>query len=229
MDSKNSTPLSSSSAARKVTLTFDNGPEPQITPAVLDCLASYGIKSTFFVMGHKAATPQGAALIRRASSEGHWIGNHTYTHTVPLGELDRDSALREFEKTEEALAWLHRPRKLFRPSGSGKLGPHLLHPAIVEKLQAGGYTCVLWNSVPGDWYDPNGWIPRALADARSRDWTLTVLHDRPTGAMAHLSDFIRALLGEGFELVQEFPPDCVPIVDGKIVLPIEPYITTTGS
>jgi peptidoglycan-N-acetylglucosamine deacetylase len=218
----------SSLNGRRVTLTFDNGPETQVTSAVLDCLASHGVKSTFFVLGQKAATPQGAALIRRASAEGHWIGNHTFTHTVPLGELDRDSALREFEKTEEALAWLKRPRKLFRPSGSGKLGPHLLHPAIVDKLEAGGYTCVLWNSVPGDWYDPNGWIGRALADAQSRDWTLTVLHDRPTGAMAHLDKFIRALHAEGFELLQEFPPDCVPIVDGKIVLPVEDYMPAAG-
>ncbi len=96
---------------------------------------------------------------------------------------------------------------------------------MVEKLIAGLYTCVLWNSVPGDWHDPNGWLERALADCRSRPWTLVVLHDLPTGAMAHLDEFITRLESEGFRLVQEFPPDCVPIVDGRVVMPLEPYVS----
>lgn len=43
--------------------------------------------------------------------------------------------------------------------------------------------------------------------------------------MAHLNEFLARLNGEGFELTQEFPPDCVPIVDGKVVLPLEPFVT----
>ena len=212
----------------RVTLTFDNGPEPEVTPAVLECLARRNVKATFFVLGQKVSTPAGAALARRASAEGHWIGNHTFTHSTPLGQLDRASALREFEQTEQALAWLDQRARLFRPKGGGKLGPHLLHPAVVEKLKAGRYTCVLWNSVPGDWRDPDGWLPRALADCRSRDWTLVVLHDLPTGAMAHLDPFLDQLQNAGYELKQEFPSDCVPIVEGKVVLPIEPY-TAVGA
>jgi hypothetical protein len=50
-----------------------------------------------------------------------------------------------------------------------------------------------------------------------------VLHDLPTGAMKHLDEFIRRLRDEGVELTQDYPPDCLPIVDGKIVLPIEQY------
>ena len=106
----------------------------------------------------------------------------------------------------------------------GKLGKHLLHPAVIEKLKAGGYSCVLWNSVPGDWLDPQGWLDRAIADFESRDWTLVVLHDIPSGAMAHLEEFLARLHDAGAELTQEFPPDCVPIVDGKAVLPLDPYV-----
>ena len=79
--------------------------------------------------------------------------------------------------------------------------------------------------MPGDYRDPNGWLERALADCRSRRWTLVVLHDLPNGAMAHLDEFITRLKNEGVEFVQEFPPDCVPIVDGQIVLPLEPYVS----
>jgi peptidoglycan/xylan/chitin deacetylase (PgdA/CDA1 family) len=212
------------SAKSKITLTFDNGPDPQVTPAVLDCLARHSVKATFFVMGRKASTPEGSALVRRASGEGHWIGNHTFSHSTPLGRLDGAAALRDFEQAEQTLAWVQQPQKLFRPPGSGQLGKHLLNPAVVERLLAGGYTCVLWNSVPRDWLDPEGWLDRALADCQSRDWTLLVLHDIPTGAMAHLEEFIVRLERAGFEFTQEFPPDCVPILDGKVVLPLDGYV-----
>jgi peptidoglycan/xylan/chitin deacetylase (PgdA/CDA1 family) len=205
----------------KVTLTFDNGPEPDVTPAVLDCLNRHGVKATFFVLGRKVSLPVGLAISKRASEEGHWIGNHTFTHEKPLGELDRATALREFEQAEQALAWLRQPQRLFRPHGGGMVGPHLLHPAVVEKLQAGGYSCVLWNCVPGDWRDADGWLKRALADCRSRDWSLVVLHDLSNQAMAHLDQFISALKAEGFELRQDYPPECVPIAAGRLVLPIE--------
>jgi peptidoglycan-N-acetylglucosamine deacetylase len=187
------------------------------------------VKTTFFVMGRKVSTPEGAALARRASAEGHWIGNHTFTHSAPLGQLDRATALREFEQAEQALALIDpagfdQPRRLFRPPGRGQLGRHLLHPAVVEKLTAGRYTCVLWNSVPGDWRDPEGWLGRALADCRSRAWSLVVLHDLPNGAMTHLDEFMARLGDEGFELTQDFPPECLPIVDGQVVLPLDPYM-----
>jgi peptidoglycan/xylan/chitin deacetylase (PgdA/CDA1 family) len=208
----------------KITLTFDNGPEAQVTAAVLDCLARHRIRTTFFVLGRKVVTPEGAAIARRAVAEGHWIGNHTFDHSSPLGRLDRADALREFDQAENALAWVGQ-RRLFRPPGSGVLGRHLLHPVVVEKLIAGSYTCVLWNSVPGDWRDPDGWLERALADCRSRPWSLIVLHDLPNGAMAHLEEFITRLESEGVEFVQEFPPDCVPIIDGQVVLSLEPYVS----
>jgi peptidoglycan/xylan/chitin deacetylase (PgdA/CDA1 family) len=195
-----------------------------VTPGVLDCLARHNVKTTFFVMGRKAITPEGSALARRASAEGHWIGNHTFSHSAPLGRMDGAAALSEFERAGQTLAWLQQPQKLFRPAGSGQLGKHLLHPAVVERLKAEGYTCVLWNSVPGDFRDPEGWLERAIADCQSRDWTLLVLHDLPNGAMDHLNEFIVRQQRAGFELTQEFPPDCVPILDGKVVLPLDPYV-----
>ena len=176
-------------------------------------------------MGRKAVTDEGRDVMRRALAEGHWIGNHTFSHSAALGRLYPAAALGEFERAEQALAWIEQPRKLFRPPGSGKLGKHLLQPVIVDKLVAGQYTCVLWNSVPGDYRDPDGWLERALADCRSRERTLLVLHDIPNGAMKHLEEFLDRLQNDGITLTQEFPADCLPIVDGKVVLPLDPYVT----
>ena len=209
----------------KVTLTFDNGPEPLATPLVLDCLERHGIQSTFFVLGRKVSTPAGLDLASRASREGHWIGNHTWSHVGRLGEGTREAALQEFERTEQALTWVKQPVPLFRPrGGAGKLGRGLLHPAVVERLTAGGYTCVLWNVVPGDFRDPDGWMDRALAGCRTREWSLVVLHDLPNGAMRHLDSFLQKLRDEGHRFTQEFPPECTPIVSGKIVQPLDGFL-----
>lgn len=209
---------------RRVTLSFDNGPEPAVTPGVLDTLAKHSVKASFFVMGRKVETAQGRALAMRASAEGHWIGNHTYSHTKPLGELERAAALREFEQAEESLAWLHQKPRLFRPYGrAGKLGRHLLHRAVAERLVLGQYSCVLWNYVPQDWRDPEGWVRTALQQCRSRDRSLVVLHDQPSGAMKHLDRFLTALKESSMSIVQEYPEDCVPIREGRIVRPIDAW------
>jgi len=101
----------------------------------------------------------------------------------------------------------------------------LMPRAVADLLVARQYTCVLWNSVPGDWRDPEGWLPRALADVETRDWSLVVLHDINAAAMAHLDEFLQRLTQSGYEFRQDFPPDCTPIVDGRILQPIEGLVT----
>jgi peptidoglycan-N-acetylglucosamine deacetylase len=210
----------------KITLTFDNGPEPAVTPLVLDCLARHDIRATFFVLGRKAATPSGAEMVRRCRQQGHHVGNHTWSHTERLGQLSREAALQEFDRCAEVLDGLGVEERLFRPlGGGGVLGHHLLHPAVVERLQQGGYTCVLWSSVPRDFRDPHGWTERALSDIRSQHWSLMALHDLPNGAMTYLDDFLLRVKAEGHQFSSEYPPDCLPIVDGRVVLPLEPYLT----
>jgi peptidoglycan/xylan/chitin deacetylase (PgdA/CDA1 family) len=212
----------------KVTLTFDNGPEASVTPQVLACLERYRAKATFFVIGEKAATPAGGELIKKVAGEGHRVGSHTWSHKASLGNLDAVAAVAEFERGAEAVERWGIKDRLFRPKGGGgRIGPHMLHPAVIPKIEAGGYTCVLWNSVPGDWRDPDGWQPRALEDIRSLDWTLLVLHDIPSGAMNHVDAFLKRVTKEGHTLVQEFPPDCVPILKGRAVLPLADYVTAS--
>ena len=210
-----------------LTLSFDNGPEPEITPAVLDVLARSGVKTTFFVIGQKLAGRERRGVAERAPGEGHWIGNHSYSHSLPLGlRSEADIAEREIGRTQDLLGALVHPRKFFRPSGGGNLDRRLLNPAVAEFLKRGGYTCVLWNAIPRDWDDPDGWVERALAQCRAQPWTLMVLHDLPTGAMRHLGRFLDAVSAEGGRIRQEFPPACTPIVAGIPVLPLDDYVAT---
>jgi peptidoglycan/xylan/chitin deacetylase (PgdA/CDA1 family) len=209
---------------RNVTLSFDNGPS-DATAQVLDTLLRHDVRASFFVLGEKLREPCNIALVMRAAEEGHWIGNHTFTHTTPLGDLNAETAMGEFEQTERMLAPLQLKEKLFRPYGrGGGLGRNLLHPAVVEKLREKGYSCVLWNCVPGDWLNPETWVEAAMSDCRARDSSLVVVHDLPTGAMDRLDEFILRLKQEGFQLTQEFPDDCVPIRNGRIVRGIDAYL-----
>jgi peptidoglycan-N-acetylglucosamine deacetylase len=211
----------------KVTLTFDNGPEPKITHQVLDTLATYHLQATFFVVGQKLAQPGAWEAAARAVELGHWLGNHTYTHHTPLGHLQGPTvAEAEIGQTQNLIGSLTHPDKLFRPfGGGGALGPHLLSRSCYDFLRAGGYTCVLWNAIPRDWEDPDGWVERALASCQSHAWTLLVLHDIDTGAMKHLDEFIERLLAQDLEIVQDFPPDCIPLRAGEVVLPMQGYIS----
>jgi len=210
-----------------LTLSFDNGPEPDITPGVLDLLARENIHSTFFVIGDKIADPARRRLAGRARAEGHWIGNHSMHHKVPLGEAtDAAAAAREeIDGMQALLGDLVHPDRLFRPYGrGGAIGPHLLSRAALERLTAGGYTMVLWNSVPRDWAEPEAWVETALAQCRAQAWTLMVLHDLPTGAMRHLERFIGLAREAGARLRQDFPPECVPIVRGKPAQPLAAWV-----
>jgi peptidoglycan/xylan/chitin deacetylase (PgdA/CDA1 family) len=208
---------------RRLTLSFDNGPSRDVTPGVLDVLARFGVGASFFVCGRDVVDPRRRAILARARDEGHRIGNHTLTHTIELGTTDDPVVIRrEIGDAEVALGDLAAPERFFRPyGGGGVLGPRLLGRAAIRYLCAERHTCVLWNSVPRDWEDPDGWPERALEDVRRQDWTLVVLHDVPTGAMAALPRFLDAALAAGVDLVSELPPACTPIVRGVITGSLE--------
>jgi peptidoglycan/xylan/chitin deacetylase (PgdA/CDA1 family) len=208
---------------KRVTLSFDNGPTAEVTPGVLDCLATRGINATFFVSAKDILEDSQRALVRRAKDAGHWIGNHTYSHSVVLGEsADPETPAREIGAAQEILGDLSEDDRLYRPyGGGGVLGPSLLSRAAIDYLCAGGYTCVLWNSVPRDWEDPSGWPERAMTDIARQDWTLVVVHDIATGAMKQLPRFLDRLRRENLEIVQDFPPVCVPIRRGEVVGPVD--------
>ena len=210
-----------------VTLSFDNGPEPAVTPRVLDVLAQFGVKATFFVLGAKLADPASRAVAKRAHAEGHWIGNHTKTHAVPLGRVFDDRVvLEEILDTQALIGELAHPDRLFRPfGGGGEIGSHLLSRAALRVLQGENMTCVLWNAVPRDWENPRGWAETALAQCLAQPWSLVVLHDLPTGAMGRLRIFIDRVLDHGGRFRQDFPPECVPLVRGQAVAALEPYLS----
>jgi peptidoglycan/xylan/chitin deacetylase (PgdA/CDA1 family) len=214
-------------APRRVTLTFDNGPTPAITENVLAILERENIRSTFFVIGRKLADPAAAVLAREAHSAGHWIGNHTFTHSVALGDrLDPDYAAHEIGNTQRVIADLSHPNKLFRPYGnSGLIGPHLLSRAAIAYLLANGFQTVLWNSVPGDWKDAAGWVERCVAQVLENEWSVVVVHDIENGCLPRLPELLQRLNDLGVTYEQDFPDSVVLTRAGKIANMSPTYIS----
>jgi len=213
---------------RRLTLTFDNGPAPGTTEHVLDELGARGLSACFFLVGAQLARRGARALAERAVAEGHRLGNHTMTHTVPLGErTDAGHALQEIDACQTLLGPLVDAEHLFRPFGrGGAIGPHLLSPEALAHLQGGAYTLVLWNSLPRDWERPDDWVEHALADVRRHDWTVVVLHDLPTGAMRALPRFLDAVAAEGVTVTADVPDVCAPLRRGVVVGALDGLVST---
>ena len=209
----------------KVTLTFDNGPEPAVTHHVLDVLGHHAVKCSFFVIGRKVESAEGRAVMARAKDAGHWIGSHSYSHRVSLGDSD-DPALFDAEVTRghEVIGALAHADKMFRPyCNSGVMDARVFKRHHIARLAADGYTCVMFNVLTGDWNDRDGWIARAMAEIDSRPWTTLVLHDIAgrhdtpgPSSMQRLAEFIELLRDGGHDIVQEFDPACVPMRRGEI-------------
>ena len=216
---------------RRVTLTFDNGPIPGVSEHVLDILGQARILSTFFVIGRNLDKSAAAVdLMRQAHTAGHWIGNHTLSHTVALGDRpELDYAVSEIEGAEQRIGSCAHPEKLFRPYGnSGLLGPHLLSKVALDHLVTHHYRTVTWNSVPGDWRDPEGWVDRCVAQVSSQAWSVVVLHDIEGGCVARLPELLHRLNDLGVTYEQDFPDSVTLTRGGKIVNLPENYVTDPG-
>jgi peptidoglycan-N-acetylglucosamine deacetylase len=208
-------------AGKRLTLTFDNGPDPECTPYVLDVLHERGIKATFFVCAQgnalhaamSAGSLAGRRLLDRIRSDGHWIGNHTLTHTLELGTTNDPLIIeREIGENHRLLAD-YQAMRLFRPyMAGGLLGQSTFSKPALDYLETNGYTVVLFNSCPRDWENPDGWPEVGFADIARHDWTVMIVHDvSPFRSMTQLERFLDHAIAEGVQFEQSFPDDCVPI------------------
>ena len=204
-----------------LTLTFDNGPTTA-TPVVLDLLKAHGIRSTFFVTGKQMAIPAMRVHAERAAGEGHWIGNHTYTHSRSLGSFtDGPASVAEVADTQALIGPLSHPDRLFRPyANSAVLDHRVFSRASLEYMRAQAFTIVLWNAVPRDWLDRE-WVKTALAQATSQPWSLMVLHDDFTRALPALERFLPEVEKAGARFRQDFPPACIPMRRGEVTGPLD--------
>ncbi len=132
-----------STEEKVVAITFDDGPHPKTTDAILDLLGEYDAKATFFVIGQNLKL-YGRATVR-AAEEGHEIGNHTYSHPI-LSHVAREALVREISDTGALIeAVTGSSPTLFRPP-EGYCGG-----GVCRLAAENGLSVVLWSIDTRDW------------------------------------------------------------------------------
>ena len=180
----------------KIALTFDDGPHPRNTPKILDILAGYGIKATFFEVGENVELyPE---VSRRVVAEGHEIGNHTYSHPH-LTKIDYCSLSCEVERCEKVITETTGVKPtLFRP-------PEGVVDANVRKVAENeGYSIIVWTVDTRDWA---GTPTDKIVDTVLREISpgdIILMHDYTSGkcnTIPALRRIIPALRDMGYEFV----------------------------
>ena len=163
-------------AGGTVALTFDDGPDPRHTPAILDELARLGITGTFFLVGRRARAHP--ALVRRILAEGHAVGSHSDSHSDPWRVPFRGLA-RDYRRGRSEVEWAAgRPVPLFRPPKGYVDG------AGAAAMLAARLRPWLWTIDPRDWEPgvrPDAVVAR-LAGLQQGD--VVLLHDGIEGPLA---------------------------------------------
>lgn len=149
-----------------VALTFDDGPDPEATPRLLDILASHGAKATFFMSGENAsAHPEILAAVRAA---GHAVGNHSWDHpSFPLISI------------REAIGQIRRCRRAIGSGGAAMFRPPYGHQSAASQFAArlAGHRVVTWSAIVPDWLDHDAdWLFEEAAK-QMRPGAIVLMHD----------------------------------------------------
>jgi peptidoglycan/xylan/chitin deacetylase (PgdA/CDA1 family) len=146
---------------RKLAITFDDGPNPVITPKLLDLLDRYNAPSTFFLIGrYIRECPE---LVSEIATRGHVVGNHTESH--PNLFWKRSAEIRvELRLTHSAIRnALGAPPKWFRPPFG------LRNPWLAAEARELNMRVVMWTLLPGDWRAPSAeWLIQRMRPIAER-------------------------------------------------------------
>lgn len=181
-----------------IALTFDDGPDPEDTPKLLDLLRDKDVKATFFVVGKRAN--QYPEIVRRAWAEGHLVANHTWSHRSLFCFLPPARLRSEIELGTESVRRIcgFRPRLFRSPVG-------MRHPLLRSYLKNAGLEYVSWTIRTRDTLTRNSTVLARRILNRAASGDIILLHDRlPRGAhvmLEALPGVIDELRERGFQFV----------------------------
>jgi peptidoglycan-N-acetylglucosamine deacetylase len=158
----------------EIALTYDDGPNDDVTERLLDVLANRRVRATFFLIGRYVHQRQ--QIARAIASAGHLIGNHTMTHPW-LAWQSSDRIRQELTGCNAILEdIIGAPVRYFRPPHGAR------RPAVLSIARELGLTPVQWNIIPGDW-QPIG--AEEIANRTMRGITLNRRHNRASNIVLH--------------------------------------------
>ena len=176
---------------RVVALTFDDGPSPYTTPAVLDALKKYKAKATFFVVGQMVSHRE--SLLKRMVDEGHVVGNHSFSHPYHPPEA---KAKYELKLTNQLIyKAIGAYPTLFRPPGG------VMDSWTAKIAKANGLASVIWTGSSADTAtkDPNVVYNNVVAAAHPG--AIILMHDVKPHTAAAVPRILATLAKKGYKFV----------------------------
>ncbi|MFJ7934507.1 polysaccharide deacetylase family protein [Sporosarcina sp. NPDC096371] len=179
-----------------IALTFDDGPDKTYTAQILDLLAQYDAKSTFFVIGERAE--KFPDLVRRLDDDGHEIANHTYTHPY---STTTDNLKQELKKTNDVIRDITGTAPfLYRPVG-GSYNERMINTAVQS-----GYKVVMWSwhLDTKDWKRPGVQNIVSMVTSGAKPGNIVLFHDAGgdrSQTVAALKQILPALQKQGYTFV----------------------------
>ena len=199
---------------KKVALSFDDGPDPEWTPKILDVLKKYNVKGAFFMIGEVAG--DNVSVMQRVFDEGHEIGNHTFTHP-DISEISDEQVKLQLNLTERLFASKLGVNPLyFRPPYSIDQEPDTNDQAApIDRIQRLGFLIIGDKIDTDDWFEHPRKTPqeitdnifKQIADMETHPWTkgsIILMHDGGgdrSATVAALPVVIQALRARGYEIV----------------------------
>ena len=183
-------------ARKQIALTIDDGPDPEVTPKVLDLLDRYRVKATFFCIGQQAA--RHPELCKMIVQRGHFIENHSQTHRHDFSLLGPKALRQELERAQHTLTQLTGRRPSFFRAPAG-----LRNPFLDWALAKTGLRLAAWTRRGFDTRtsDPATVLNRLLRDLRPG--AILLLHDRNCARNAEGIPVILAVLPRLLEAAEQ--------------------------
>lgn len=176
--------------AKKVALTFDDGPHQKYTKMLLDGLRERNVKATFFLIGESIEGKE--ELVAQMKADGHLIGNHTYTH-VQLGKVATDDACAEIWKTNTLIYDITEEIPCYIRPPFGEWNEDL--SCAVDM------SVVLWDIDPQDWKYKDSDRIRDHVVKNVKDGDIILLHDVYKTSVDAALQIVDILSEEGYEFV----------------------------
>jgi peptidoglycan/xylan/chitin deacetylase (PgdA/CDA1 family) len=188
-----------------ISLTFDDGPHPEKTPAILDVLQKHNVKAVFFCIGTNIAGNEG--ILKRIHDEGHVIGNHTFTHSTWYDLLPANKMKEDLLKAEGLIFNIIGQRvRLFRPP-YGVTNPMLAKAVNSLKYKVVGWGIRSFDTVKKDRIKVVDKVKRLI-----KPGAIILLHDRCIDSELVVNDIIEYAVSQGYTLER-----------ADILLNIKPY------
>jgi peptidoglycan-N-acetylglucosamine deacetylase len=181
--------------AKMIALTFDDGPDCTVTPAVLQVLGKYNVKATFFCAGKNIL--KNPELVKKIDNDGHIIGNHSFSHHYLFDIFPKKQMTNEIRVTGN-LIWRNTGKRplLFRPPYG------VTNPVLAVALKGTAYKAIGWSLKSRDTTNKNKDSVTLRLKKRLQEGDIILFHDTLGHLPAILDGFLEYVNEKGYRAVR---------------------------